>query len=289
MSGKKVVAVCLAGMTAVLAAACSGGRAPGVSAAEQEQVRSSAKNRMEAVEELGTLAIGISADYAPFAFEAPDGEDAFSFEGADVELGRYIAEQMGVEADFHEMEFEDCLKAVEEGTVDLVLLGMLPKAEREAQMDFTDPYYQPGRQVILVKASQKNKLSELSDFEGKAVAAQYGSLQAQLVTEQLPGSRMELTESASGSVLMLRLGTVSGAVLDEGMAEKALKERTDLALCGAELSYEGEALVGGVVKGETELLARVNEILAEAAEENRYLEWLDAANELAMSLQQPIP
>lgn len=288
MKAKKVIAVCLAGMAAVLLSACSGGT-PGVSAAEQEQVRSRAGNRLEAVEELGTIAIGISADYAPFAFEAPAGEDAFSFEGADVELGRYIAEQLGVEAEFHEMEFEDCLKAVEEGNVDLVLLGMLPKEEREAGMDFTDPYYRPGRQVILVKASQKDRLLKLSDFEGKAVAAQYGSLQAQLVAEQLPGSRMELAESASGAVLLLRLGTVSGTVLDEAMAEEVLKERSDLALSQAELSYEGQALVGGVVKGETELLARINDILAKAVSENLYLEWLDAANERAMSLQKPTP
>lgn len=288
MEGKKVIAVCLAGMAAVLLSACSGGT-PGVSAAEQEQVQSRAGNRLEAVEELGTIAIGISADYAPFAFEAPDGEDAFSFEGADVELGRYIAEQLGVGAEFHEMEFEDCLKAVEEGNVDLVLLGMLPKEEREAGMDFTDPYYRPGRQVILVKASQKDRLSKLSDFEGKAVAAQYGSLQAQLVAEQLPGSRMELAESASEAVLLLRLGTVSGTVLDEAMAEEVLKERSDLALSQAELSYEGQALVGGVVKGETELLAKINDILAKAASENLYLEWLDAANELAMSLRKSTP
>ncbi len=156
-------------------------------------------------------------------------------------------------------------------------------------MDFTNLYYEPGRQVILVKKTQKDRLSDLSDYEGKTVAAQYGSLQAQLVTEQMPGSYMEVTENVSEAILMLRLGSVDGVVLDEAMAELILKEHTELALSGTELAYEAEGIVGGVVKGETELLERVNEILEKVSGEKLYFEWLDAANQQAMSLNPPIP
>lgn len=289
MTGKKVFAACLVAMTIVLTAGCSGNMLWASASREPEEVRREAENRMEAVELLGKISIGISTDYAPFAFQIPIGEDAFSYVGADVELGRYIAEELGVDVEFREMEFEDCLTAVEEGSVDLVLLGMLPKAEREKMMDFTNLYYEPGRQVILVKKTQKDRLSDLSDYEGKTMAAQYGSLQAQLVTEQMPGSYMEVTENVSEAILMLRLGSVDGVVLDEAMAELILKEHTELALSGTELAYEAEGIVGGVVKGETELLERVNEILEKVSGEKLYFEWLDAANQQAMSLNPPIP
>ena len=289
MTGKRVWIACLAGMAVLLTAGCSKS-IPWVSASkEPEEVRREARNRLEAVEQLGKISIGISTDYAPFAFEIPDGEDAFSYVGSDVELGRYIAEELGVQAEFEEMEFEDCLSAVEEGSVDLVLLGMLPKKEREAGIDFTDPYYEPGRQEILVKKTRKDGLSELSDYEGKTVAAQYGSLQAQLVTEQMPGSYMEVTDNMAEAVLLLRLGSVDGAVLDENTAEIILEERTELAQSGVELAWEGEAIVGGVGKGETELLERINEILEKVTEEKLYFEWLDAANQQAMSLNPAIP
>ena len=78
-------------------------------------------------------------------------------------------------------------------------------------------------------------------------------------------------------------------VLDEAMAELILKEHTELALSGTELAYEAEGIVGGVVKGETELLERVNEILEKVSGEKLYFEWLDAANQQAMSLNPPIP
>ena len=45
-------------------------------------------------------------------------------------------------------------------------------------------------------------------------------------------------------------------------------------------------MVGGVVKGETELLEEVNDILADVSEQHLYLEWLDEANRQAME-QQP--
>ena len=109
-------------------------------------------DRLEQVTESGKLLIGISPDYAPFAFmedskdttkiSAADKEtdttktsaadntaqtdDTPTCAGSDVQLGEYIAKQLGVEPLFVEMEFDDCLKAAKEGTVDLVLLGMLP-------------------------------------------------------------------------------------------------------------------------------------------------------------------
>ena len=121
-------------------------------------------DRLEQVTESGKLLIGISPDYAPFAFmedskdttktSAADKEtdttkasvadkesdttktsaadntaqtdDTSTCVGSDVQLGEYIAKQLGVEPLFVEMEFDDCLKAAKEGTVDLVLLGMLP-------------------------------------------------------------------------------------------------------------------------------------------------------------------
>lgn len=287
--GKKIMAVCLAGIMALLGNGCSGGLPLTAASGESEEgVQRIAGNRLEAVQQLGKLRIGISADYAPFAFEIPGEAGGIPYGGSDIELGTYIAQKLGVEAEFVETDFEACMDAVEEGSVDLVLLGMLPEPAREEKMDFTEVYYKPGRQVLLVKESQKGKLSKLEDFEEKTVAAQYGSLQAQLVAEQLPASYLELTEGASGAVLMVRLGTAAGAVLDEAMAEKIMKERPELVLSGAELSYDAKGIVGGVVKGETELLKEVNAAIEEVVEGNLYLDWLDAANEQAMAVQTPI-
>lgn len=293
MTGKRGLAVCLAGMMVCLASGCSV-RMPWVSAAGEtrEEVKETAANRLEAIKQLGELRIGISADYAPFAFETEAGEGEFPYGGADIELGRYIAEELGVEAEFCEMEFDDCLAAVAEGSVDMVLLGMLPTSDRDSVMDYTNVYYRPGNQVILVKGTQAHKLSELLDFEEKTVAAQYGSLQAQILAEQFPGSYPEFTEGVDEAVLKLRLGIVDGAILEEVVAEDVIKEYTELVISKAALSYtpaEPVGVVGGVVKDETELLLKVNEILQKVSDEKLYFDWLDTANKQAAKVSRPIP
>lgn len=289
MTGKKIMAVLLTGSMLASTAGCSR-IIPSVSASgESEEQCSADRNRLEAVQREGKLVIGVSPDYAPFAFEVKETKDGVSCAGADIALGRYIAEKLGVEAEFCQMEFEDCLAAVAEGSVDLVLLGMLPEEIRGNMMDYTDIYYQPGDQVLLVKSSQGSRWKSLEDLEGKTVAAQYGSLQAQLVTEQLPESFMELTDDVAEEILMLRVGSVDGAAMERELAEDAVEEHDDLEIAPVRLSYEQpEGVVGGVVKGETELLEEVNAILAEVSEQHLYLEWLDEANRQAMEQQSAI-
>ncbi|OUP18084.1 hypothetical protein B5F29_12055 [Lachnoclostridium sp. An196] len=277
----KIIFVLLSLGAALLVSACSRS-ADGIGAAETH-IFDKSGNRLEAVREAGKLVIGISADYAPFAFSVEEDDGAISYQGSDVELGKYIAEQLGVEAEFQEMEMEECLKAAKEGTVDLVLLGMLPEESRLAYVDFTDPYYQPGRQVFLVKKAQRNEYKELEDFAGATVAAQYGTLQAQLVTEQLSKSYMELVDTISEGIEMVNTGRADALALDAQVTDDILDEYSSLALAAAEMEYEQEGVVGGVVEREPELLEAVNQVIDEVVEDGLYLGWMDTAIRMAVS------
>ena len=280
MHRKKIFVCCFLIMVVMLMAGCSKVAQAGTTE-QSEEVRKIAENRLEAILESKKIVIGISPDYAPFAFIAEKKEETYCA-GSDIELGKYIAEQMGVEAEFREMEFEECLEAVSKGEVDL--LGMLGEKDREEMMDFTNVYYRPGTQVILVKERQKEKLKTQEDFQEKTLAAQYGSLQAQLIVEQFPESYLNLSENVSGAVLMLRTGSVDGVVLEEALAGEMLREYSELVRSEAEITYTPQEIVGGVGKGETELLERINEIINSVTEQNLYLHWIDEANELAASM-----
>ena len=225
--------------------------------------RTKAGERLEEIQKSGVLLIGISPDYAPFAFETTDEEGNTICAGSDVELGKYLAEELDVQAEFVKMEFDDCLKAAKEGTVDLVLLGMLPEKDRTAYVD--------------LRKTQAEKFKTLDDFAGKTVETQYGSLQAQLVTEQLPESYMELSDTAEDAVFQVRIGKADAAALDQNLAEDVLAENEELDLAKAAFSYESEGVVAGVVKGEKGLLEKINELIENAAGEKLYLQWLDEA------------
>ena len=277
------------------------------------------KDRLEQVTESGKLLIGISPDYAPFAFmedskdttktSAADKEtdttkasvadketdttktsaadntaqtdDTSTCAGSDVQLGEYIAEQLGVEPLFVEMEFDDCLKAAKEGTVDLVLLGVLPKDDRKASVDFTEEYYKPGKQVLLVTEEKQKKYKDLDAFTGKTVVAQYGTLQALLVMEQMPETYMTLIDVVSDGIEMLRSGKADAVALDEAVAEDLMKEDDDLALSALELEYEAAGVVGGVVKDQKVFLDAVNKAIEEVKMQKLYYNWLVEATHQA--------
>ena len=201
--------------------------------------------------------------------------------GSDVQLGEYIAKQLGVEPLFVEMEFDDCLKAAKEGTVDLVLLGMLPKNDRKASVDFTEEYYKPGKQVLLVTEEKQKKYKDLDAFTGKTVVAQYGTLQAQLVMEQMPETYMTLIDVVSDGIEMLRSGKADAVALDEAVAEDLMKEDDDLALSALELEYEAAGVVGGVVKDQKVFLDAVNKAIEEVKVQKLYYNWLAEATHQA--------
>lgn len=316
---KKLVCLGLAALLAVQTTAC-GVNAQESTAKNEELVvedvgvtedklpeRNLKDDRLEQVTESGKLLIGISPDYAPFAFtedskdttkiSAADKEtdttktsaadntaqtdETSTCAGSDVQLGEYIAKQLGVEPLFVEMEFDDCLKAAKEGTVDLVLLGMLPKNDRKASVDFTEEYYKPGKQVLLVTEEKQKKYKDLDAFTGKTVVAQYGTLQAQLVMEQMPETYMTLVDVVSDGIEMLRSGKADAVALDEAVAEDLMKEDDDLALSALELEYEAAGVVGGVVKDQKVFLDAVNKAIEEVKVQKLYYNWLAEATHQA--------
>ena len=67
--------------------------------------------------------------------------------------------------------------------------------------------------------------SRAKRFTGKTVVAQYGTLQAQLVMEQMPETYMTLIDVVSDGIEMLRSGKADAVALDEAVAEAVHRAR----------------------------------------------------------------
>ena len=63
-------------------------------------------------EEMTTLVLGTSADYAPFEFMYPDENGEMVFGGIDVDTAQYIADYMGVELQVENMSFSNLQRTV---------------------------------------------------------------------------------------------------------------------------------------------------------------------------------
>ena len=95
---------------------------------------------IEDIEKEGTLLVGLSGDYPPFEFyKMIDGKETLV--GFDVMLAEKIAEELGVEVEFKNMDFNSLIGALQSGQVDMVISGMSPNETRLKQVDFSDFYY----------------------------------------------------------------------------------------------------------------------------------------------------
>ncbi len=242
-------------------------------------------NLLEKVLGEGKLVVATSPDYAPYEFMdlTKTGTDAIV--GADIELAKYLAEKLGVTLELAAMDFDTLLAAVGQASCDLVLAGMVPKAEREGTMSFTDVYYNDGDQVVVILGKNADTYKSLADFKGKAVAGQNGTLQAELVTTQLPDAKLELITAIPNAIMMLQSGKVAGVALASVVADQYVKNYPELLICAEKFAYESLGVAGAVPKGEAEFIAKINEILAEVAEQGLYYKWIEEANELASSQQ----
>lgn len=108
----------------------------------------------------GVFRIAMECAYAPFNWTQTtdangavpiSGKDNLYASGYDVQVAKYIAAELGMSLEVYSYEWDSLIAAVQSGTVDAIIAGMSPTAEREEQVDFTDCYYNSNLVVIIKK------------------------------------------------------------------------------------------------------------------------------------------
>lgn len=246
----------------------------------------SSQNRLEKIKESGKLVLATSPDFAPLEFEDLSSGEA-QYVGSDIELAKYIAEKLGVELEISAMDFSAVQAAIPSGQADIAISGFARTEERAQNMELSTPFNitEDGGQTVLVLKGEGANYTTADDFSGLQIGAQNGSLQYNLVSEQLPDD-VEIVPvgSLNDGVLMLETGKIDALASDLSNAELLLESHDGIETTDFMFEYSSEGNVAAVKKGETELIEAVNEIIEEVNELGLYDQWKDEATELAKSL-----
>lgn len=246
----------------------------------------SSQNRLEKIKESGKLVLATSPDFAPLEFEDLSSGEA-QYVGSDIELAKYIAEKLGVELEISAMDFSAVQAAIPSGQADIAISGFARTEERAQNMELSTSFNitEDGGQTVLVAKGQGANYTAAEDFSGLQIGAQNGSLQYNLVSEQLPDD-VEIVPvgSLNDGVLMLETGKIDALASDLSNAELLLESHDGIETTDFMFEYSSEGNVAAVKKGETELIEAVNEIIEEVNELGLYEQWKDEATELAKSL-----
>lgn len=278
MKLKRLVAAALCAAMTLSLAACGG------SSSSNSSSDSDAQNALERVQEAGVLKVSVSPDFAPYEFQDPSKSGQDVYVGADIEMIKYIAEQLGVKCEIVAMDFDTCLAGVTQEKVDCSINGYYPSEERKKTVDFTDAYFDGSKQVVVVKKDNVSKYKSAADFKGETVAAQNGSAQDTIVQENIPDAKEQLISKVTDGVQMVKSGKAAGVVLQNVVAESIVSGDDSLAIAEPTFTYDEAELVVAVNKGETELLDKMNEIIKTINDEKLYDQWLVDAQELASSI-----
>lgn len=246
-----------------------------------------AENRLEKIKASGKLVMGTSPDFAPSEF-IDNSTGTAVYVGSDIELGKYIADYLGVELEVKAMEFSAIQQAIQSGTIDIGIAGFAYSEKRAEAMALTDKFNtnsDDSYQGLLVTAGEAGNYSTADAFAGKKVVAQNASIQQDLVLSQLPADvTFQPVSSISDGVMMVVSGKADAIAVDSDNAKSMLHNYTGIEMADFQFEYGSEGNVAGIKKGEPELLEAVNAAIAEVNEKGLYNQWTEEATELANSL-----
>jgi polar amino acid transport system substrate-binding protein len=210
------------------------------------------------------LTVGSDVPYPPFE---EFGKTKTEFKGFDVEVVEAIAEKIGRTPEFKDTSFDTIFRDLAQGKFDMVASATTITDEREETVDFTNPYYLPSAQSIVVKKGNSDLKTD-KDLEGLVVGVQQGTTGEEYVEEEIDTKELRTYPQGPDTVPALKAGTIDAIVIDRPVAENIVEADSGLEISGG---IETEEQYGFVVQqGDEELLDELNEGLTEVIDSGEY-------------------
>lgn len=231
--------------------------------------------KLPEIKQAGKIIVGTSADYPPYEFRLlAEMED--NFVGIDIDIAKVIAAELNVKLEIKNIVFHNLFNELTAGNIDLILAGLAPSQDRQKIVDFSIPYYQ-AIQNMLIRGKDKEKIKLLEDLRGKIVGTQTGSIQEDMARNMIFGATFVSRPTIQKLIDELANGKLDAVILEKPVADTYVFKNKDLLNleCNSDRTPLGSA--AAVKKGNTDLLARVNQILEKLIRENKINQFVQDA------------
>jgi polar amino acid transport system substrate-binding protein len=200
--------------------------------------------------------IGVDGDFMPFTLKTCGG----NFTGFDVDAARWVAEHEGFDVQFVAVPWDTVVPALEAGEIDIIWSGMTVTEKRQAQMNFSHPYYTVNTSIA-VRAGSPVTMQDFYDGRLR-IGAQSGGIEADWVHENLiqtgkmPASNLFLYPDIITLTNNLENGTVEASLIQTPSQQMAVRG-SNLVIIGSTPSQDRCAVA--VRKTDPELLASIDD------------------------------
>ena len=230
-----------------------------------------------------TLVMATNAAFPPYEYKEGD-----AIVGIDAEIAKAIADKLGMELEIVDVEFGSVLTGVSEGKYDMGMAGITVTEDRKKTMDFSDTYA-TGIQVIIVNdGSAITGLDSLFVFddEGNPTALVNPDIKIgvqQSTTgdiyssssvagwgfndlnddESVKTDRVVRYKTGADAIQALKTGKVDCVIIDNEPAKSFVANNEGIHILEGDNEYAVEDYAICVKKGDSELLSKINQALAD--------------------------
>ncbi len=222
------------------------------------------------VQKAGKLMIATSPDFPPF--ESLEGNEVV---GIEVDIMELICAELGVEAEFVQMDFDSVLIGIQAAKYDCAMSGITVTPDRQKNMLFTDPYYNAAQVIVVTEGSA---IASKADLEGKTVSVQTGTTAESGCQDE--GIAVQAFAANADAKTALTTGKVDAWVVDNLTAIQMVEEGDGLVILDEKMTEEPYAFAFAF--GSEDLVAAINDALAALVEDGTVESIFDSYGETYM-------
>ena len=219
-----------------------------VMAQEARQALSS-ESVIEEIKKRGAIKIGLSL-FIPWSMRDKNGE----LIGFELDVGRKLAEDMGVDAEFVPTAWDGIIPALVSGKFDVIISGMSVTATRNLTVNFTEPYAFSGLSIV-ANQQMTDGLSE-EDFNSPDVtfAARRGATPATVIGNAFPDANLLLFDEDGASVQEVLNGNAHATMASEPTPSREARKYPDTLYVPFETMYDPRGEAFALRKGDPDAL-----------------------------------
>lgn len=207
------------------------------------------------------LRVGTTGTYPPFTFKK-DGE----LQGVEIDFARALARKLGRKLELAQVALPDLIGEANAGRIDVIMSGVSITKERAERIAFTKPYLQVG-QMMLVRDKDVLRFRdrESIDADGARIGVERATTGSKFAHQELRNAEIVEFASKEDGLAALRADEVDVFIHDAPFVwlVTGSPQNPNEQLAGVYTPLTDEHLAWAVRKRDTQLLARLDEIVAE--------------------------
>ena len=207
------------------------------------------------IKQKGKLVVGIT-EYEPMNYKDAEG----SWIGFDTEFAQAVAEKLGVEVEFVEINWNNKFNELNTKNIDAIWNGMTITDEVKEATDVSEAYAE-NAQVVVMKSSNLDKYQDAASLKDLNIAVEGGSA-GEKAAQAAGLTNLVVSDTQALALTEVASGAADACIIDLTMANSMTGEGSGNPTLGFSIKLEAEEYGVAFRKG-SDLTAKFNEIKKE--------------------------